>query len=1265
MLRDPRPPGRRDARRPQPKVHIAGLAGLLSLATLAAQQPAPDTVPPAVREQTRDGTFTSWYANGRVREQGSVDADGKRYGEWILRHPNGRMAAFGSYRDGQRHEAWSLCDQYGRVVRYQQGKAGETTAANRCTILPLCVDDLRLTLLGERTLGDILDAYQLAPGAAAARRLTSELAPLGAIPAVVAFDEAERASTPQKRIGWLELLAMLELPEDKPTESLERWQWDPECGAAARAVLEHWSARFRAEWEPLCAEGNADPKRYRDLCDMGTKAYGALWSLRRRLPERDLGAAAALSCILRAPPSARPQLERDLDSDDRVARMQSLVVPCPGLPPVATLMRLVQDADSAVAFWAARRLVADHQVRPDRYDAHLDAFSRHPMPELRACAARRLVQLGRDQQALPHMRARLRAVFDDGEATTRSAAFTALSSIAEGEERLPLLEQGLDDREPAVRAQAVALLRDPSLPGLSWARMLALVRDPATRQAAVEVLPLHPLPEGFDPRQLDCIASQLSPEVLATWAEGHSDRVAVLVDQALTRGSPWQAQAALELLPAALLPFAARVREAARNQPATAAASQLFEMLLPGEARSIRVRTTLEAMAGPSRSQAGIRGWSSHPILPAPSRIDPADDVPMVVAALSDPDPAIAVAAVQLLERYGKAGAGAAEALIAAIPTLPATTLCHLPRTLLSIAPDRLTSVCRLLFDHRDEGVQAAAMQPGSWKAATVPVDPAFTRRLVAVIAGIPPDPFPRGVIWFELLADHGRSALPDLIAALAAQPLNRSLAAALAVIGPDAIGARAELLAALAAGNGQAALALGRALPHDAQVREQLIAALASGGEEVASAAAATLARLPCDDAADTTVLRAMVETGSPHQALWAATTLARLGGTDVDTLEGLLAFRPRPWTNNSYEVEARMPLAQTLALLPRCPAREREYRLKQALVRAWPQRDTPQVAELVATALRGLDQARDRPAMLRTLADLTPRHPLIMARYRDRERSWNRGCETSLPFDPAPELLVQRWLEGRMYLSGKDYAGLLAPLRKDPAAAIAAIRPHLDSTDRTHRSSALTILACLGEAGRSVFAEAAAALDEPLACRDLPAVALAIAATSSDEASAAQTLLDMAGGQPPSSMWWLGKLPPGVVRAMLARAPADTGVTPWMPGLLPASERDDAQIEWLRAELRKASTHDRPHLIAAARGCGARAVELLPELRAWLQRPVIEWRLATIDLLGELGPAAAAAMPELAAQEPIPACRFTARRALARIRSDAPLVAPKDARR
>lgn len=387
------------------------LLALLLPAATGAQQPQP-AIP-------QGATTTTRHANGRIHEHGPVDDQGRRTGDWIERHANGRIAAFGSYQEGRRHGQWTFCDQWGRtecrVWYHGDGTGGQEQRADTTERPPLTLDDLRLTLVGERTLDDVLAACRPAPDAATRQRLAPELAALGPIAAAVVCDEATRADGAARR-DWLRLMAELPVTAELPSQDLIRWLWQDELAEAAAAVLTRWSEQFRVQWQPL-VEDRERTDRAMGLRNLGVRAFAALAALRAELVEvaDDSPDHVALWPIAWALPEvvgrtrhSGPALLRDATGDDRAFRLQALAVIShsqPAVPiPAATLLTLLRHADPATVHLAGRLAQQIGTDRPAAWDDHLPELLAHPLPNVRATAVWRLCRTGRGTEVLPQLR---------------------------------------------------------------------------------------------------------------------------------------------------------------------------------------------------------------------------------------------------------------------------------------------------------------------------------------------------------------------------------------------------------------------------------------------------------------------------------------------------------------------------------------------------------------------------------------------------------------------------------------------------------------------------------------------------------------------------------------------------------------------------------------------------------------------------------------------------------------------------------------------
>jgi hypothetical protein len=140
-------------------ISCRALAACLLLPFASAQRP---TDPP-VRSATVGGVYTSFYANGAVRDRGPVDANGKRTGRWEQFWPNGRLGADGVYENGQKSGQWTRRDQYGRVIdTVWCGEKPTEFKQPGCMLLPLRVEDLRHGIVGMTTVGALIDRFAAA-----------------------------------------------------------------------------------------------------------------------------------------------------------------------------------------------------------------------------------------------------------------------------------------------------------------------------------------------------------------------------------------------------------------------------------------------------------------------------------------------------------------------------------------------------------------------------------------------------------------------------------------------------------------------------------------------------------------------------------------------------------------------------------------------------------------------------------------------------------------------------------------------------------------------------------------------------------------------------------------------------------------------------------------------------------------------------------------------------------------------------------------------
>ncbi|MDO8349133.1 MAG: hypothetical protein Q7T30_02775, partial [Planctomycetota bacterium] len=1111
------------------------------------------------------------------------------------------------------------------------------------------------------------------------------------------------AAPPAERARWLELMAAMPMPEAMPIATLLAWRRDAVSEASATAVLETWSRRFAAQWQPLIARGSVDPERYSHLYHLGPKAFGAVEELRRQLADGSLRTPVgwvfcAILGVDREDPPA-PWLTALTHSDDgrRAEAVQVLCTLFAGrneaaADVVAALARLVADPCPATAEGAAILVL---QLAPTALDGQLDALVRSPFAVLRAAAASRYAALGRAAEAEPiwrqlvtdepmamyqfeswdllarhgrttearellldamargqrsavlqlqrvagtdpraldaivaHAREhgwgiagtflgadtqralceRLAAVLDDPNtpAAQRATVFQNLLAATPDSGRRDVFAQGLRGRDAAVRTFALEYgVRAGVVPDA--AAFSALLAEPATRDRAAAVLAGVALPADFDPSPYPVHGC-----VLATWADGDPQRLALLVDRLLAADAA--ALEAIHLLQPDLRGSHARFPlpgpgvPAFWHQHAAGLGAVIPDVAAEWRIHRATARPDAELLCPPPR-RAGREYAALVPI----------DDAlrAAVRRRLVDPAPAQRAEALQLLAWLGTDGRPLLADLLTAAAGFDAAQLARVPGVVCAIAPDAAVSVCEPLLAHADARVVAAAMcgPVEAQRPLKIPGGAAFALTIAARLAS--DQPVQQPTAWFAFLED-GIAALPELRDGLRRHPDRTTIAAALRDLGPAAAAALPELVAALPV-NPFAAPAL-RAVASPQQRLEHLLPLL---GTDLAAIVGPLLQDVPIDGAALATIERLA---GDERAAVRAAVlpllavSASELAAADAVRREWLAAGR-------GAQVDAR----HWQRLWPQLTAAERTTLFAALAYRT----SGPLLPDGLAQAIAvSLDADPDATAF-RALLHGAPLHPRVLEHLTAAAEFWNPPPGTEPYALPAQHAfaLVQAWEHADAAFRG----AALPWLRRHATASVESAnqRRYIVSTagEPTPWPPFFELLeqlavpagfyAALPWLRDSDVMVRRAALRVMVATVGLPPRAL--------EQAVHACLLDRTwpeqfgplDGLPPSCAALAASFPPVAERvAALRRSHADAE-----DRAVSAIVADLAAARALLPELRQVlHGHDADRqktVLACLRRLGPDAAELLPDVELLLRIPVLHFEAVTTAriLRGELPP-------------------------------------------
>lgn len=603
-----------------------------------------------------------------------------------------------------------------------------------------------------------------------------------------------------------------------------------------------------------------------------------------------------------------------------------------------------------------------------------------------------------EEPVLARVRVRLLAAFAAPATPARQRGnlfWVLLQSAKDAATLRAMVELGLDDGDPAVRRRALerARLESMSPTAAQWRRQF---EDPASCGYAASMLECFPLPADLDASQLP-----VSAATLATWADGHPERVATVIDRLLA-GDP-QAAGAVLLLRPDLRAFQERflpvppLAMALGNLPANRAtrSALLAAAGLTDAAAEWRVA---DAFACRSPDLYVTQPQGPHALLlPADAAL-----IAAVERRLRDANSHVRSQGLQLLIWLGPEGRALLDALEQALPRFTGSELVLLPDAVCAIAPDAAVRLCEPLLEHATPAVADAALA-GPIRllhlrrdAVVVPGGGDFARKLARRLeaAGA------HRTRWFAVLAERS-AALPELIEILHEQPTNAAIAAALGDLGQASLAALPELLAA--AGCNPAAVAtLDRILTP--QQRRDLVLPLLGG--ERGPGVTPLLLDLEIGDAAAAAMLERLVD--DPRQP--------------VRHVARRLLLRSASTTPRADALRCLAIADGGAAELP-----------PEHLARLWPQLTVAERSQIVAAFAQRVRSAPWPPALVDHVAALcapgegggqalqallvgAPLDPRVLARVAAAAEFWNAGARAGLCSVPARHVrvLVDRWPDG-----------------------------------------------------------------------------------------------------------------------------------------------------------------------------------------------------------------------------------------------------------
>ncbi|MCR9247266.1 MAG: hypothetical protein NXI31_19710 [bacterium] len=378
------------------------MAIFLVVATAPLAAPQQPTAP-VTRTEIEAGRCTTFYSSGAVRDHGPIDDNRRRDGEWVTYWPNGRIAATGRYFEGDRRGEWHLRDEYGRVCRRvtygDQERYSNDVSTDRWVLRR---EDLRASVVGLETFGDVLDRYANAIATGAPReeraRIAARLRDVRSECFYLAIELA-RASAAATRSHWLELCAAMQLPDAFPEAEVFRWLDDPASRPGAHALLLARSERARRSWAPAIASNGV----------LSGTAYAALPELRTRL-EQGVESVYRIANVNGARYRGSAPFLAQLTHPDAGMRLEALA----SLPSQTVYGTELEQQLIA----AAARMLDDPHPVVRRAAANLVAYRNHPTdsernveivglerlatsaePALRTLAATHLTKLGRSAES--------------------------------------------------------------------------------------------------------------------------------------------------------------------------------------------------------------------------------------------------------------------------------------------------------------------------------------------------------------------------------------------------------------------------------------------------------------------------------------------------------------------------------------------------------------------------------------------------------------------------------------------------------------------------------------------------------------------------------------------------------------------------------------------------------------------------------------------------------------------------------------------------
>jgi hypothetical protein len=901
--------------------------------------------------------------------------------------------------------------------------------------LPVTIDDLRRSPCGDSTLGELL-ARWLRATPEQRPELERMLRTAGPLAAAIAYHDIEPDRTDATQL--LELLTRLPLPDDQPTERLQTWRFDARLGAAANAVLMHWSAQCAGEWQGLLASDSSS--RYLDLAGLGAKAHAVLPALLREVcepgnPDHSWAPQQALVAIT-GPHIDRAVWLRELreTSFERRVLAITMLAAKPGRVDAATVAELLGDTQPRIAR-LARDLLADSGPQMSKYDNHLDLLAALPDARLQANAADRWLVLGRRELAIEVLR-RL-AADETGRAHLYERAELLAIAVENGWLAAPLRPARAPVPGPT---DVAAMLQDPQRRELGW----QLVRTMSMRDFDPTIFPAPPT------------------DVLAAWLDLDPERVRNLVAELATAPPGRQAEIG------GLLPYvsfdagqlAAVVASWPRAANGRLLCSQVFWWLEP------LLRLADPVLAARLRIERRM-GHSQHlldcpPVTGTPPSVEPFDAglTQVLDEFLRSEQAEQAAIAIGILAEMGSSAGACVMTLLERLPAMTPELLPLVRAIFISADASSLPALClRLLDDPRPE-VRRVALWIEPPPPQPLPANELLARRvLAAVIADH------QASNWFVHL-QGGNAWLPHLTEALRAQPTHVALAQTIAGFGAAA---RDALQAAAAAGNSVATAELAKLLQATAAEQRRLVEAWLDPEDPDHELAANWLLRPDVelsDPTARGTLLAALPKLApTRREAIERVLVMPAAEGPDTDALA--LAVAGRPTSVNHHRPERWQRLWRLAA-----PSQRQAVLL--AASRAVPRRGEPHPG-LIEAMLAQVEQAHDPEPLLHELVRHGVTCPRIEALARDEHRSWNRGQRQPIWASRSLAGRIQAWAENPIVDRREVFA---RTLRRDPTATARTAVGMLDSSRATQ---AFEVLRWLGPAAATVLPELTERLRDP----------------------------------------------------------------------------------------------------------------------------------------------------------------------------------------